>query len=323
MPVSSQRARGVCRSWRHRHQPRSLPAARPVSRRARGSTARCSSMSRPPTAWCAGWRTPASRCSAGFRTAPTRPAPTASCRRGSRRPGWGRATRSSYGPISPQTPSGYRSDYAQLIAWDRHVGIGGMSEDCLIAQRLDARRQGQRQARRAGVVSRRRLGDRLRQRPDVRRRPAGAARRRGRRHREPPARKLRLHASALDRCTGGVQARRRVRRDGHGRVARVGARQHRVVWRRPVARDDLRPVRRRLEDVDAARDARGQGPVPSRRRAERLDAADRRRGRRREGRGPVRQEARPDAQPHRRHPAPAVGAAAGSAGRDQSADSRR
>ena len=36
-----------------------------------------------------------------------------------------------YGPISPQTPSGYRSDYSQLIAWDRHVGIGGMSEDCL------------------------------------------------------------------------------------------------------------------------------------------------------------------------------------------------
>ena len=36
-----------------------------------------------------------------------------------------------YGPISPQTPSGYRSDYSQLIAWDRHVGCGGMSEDCL------------------------------------------------------------------------------------------------------------------------------------------------------------------------------------------------
>jgi para-nitrobenzyl esterase len=36
-----------------------------------------------------------------------------------------------FGPISPQTPSGYRSDYAQLIMWDRHVGCGGMSEDCL------------------------------------------------------------------------------------------------------------------------------------------------------------------------------------------------
>ncbi len=36
-----------------------------------------------------------------------------------------------YGPISPQTPSSYRSDYAQLIMWDRHVGCGGMGEDCL------------------------------------------------------------------------------------------------------------------------------------------------------------------------------------------------
>src|SRR4051812_19566144 len=37
----------------------------------------------------------------------------------------------AYGAISPQTPSGYRGDYGQLIAWDRHVGIGGMGEDCL------------------------------------------------------------------------------------------------------------------------------------------------------------------------------------------------
>jgi para-nitrobenzyl esterase len=36
-----------------------------------------------------------------------------------------------YGPISPQTPSSYRSDYGQLIMWDRHVGCGGMGEDCL------------------------------------------------------------------------------------------------------------------------------------------------------------------------------------------------
>ena len=36
-----------------------------------------------------------------------------------------------YGPISPQTPSGYRSDYSQLIQWDKHVGTGGMNEDCL------------------------------------------------------------------------------------------------------------------------------------------------------------------------------------------------
>jgi para-nitrobenzyl esterase len=36
-----------------------------------------------------------------------------------------------YGPISPQTASGFRSDYAQLIQWDKHIGTGGMSEDCL------------------------------------------------------------------------------------------------------------------------------------------------------------------------------------------------
>jgi len=36
-----------------------------------------------------------------------------------------------YGPISPQTPSGYRSDYSQLIMWDRHPACGGMSEDVL------------------------------------------------------------------------------------------------------------------------------------------------------------------------------------------------
>jgi len=36
-----------------------------------------------------------------------------------------------YGPISPQTASGFRSDYSQLIQWDKHIGTGGMGEDCL------------------------------------------------------------------------------------------------------------------------------------------------------------------------------------------------
>jgi para-nitrobenzyl esterase len=36
-----------------------------------------------------------------------------------------------YGPISPQTASGFRSDYSQLIQWDKHIGTGGMNEDCL------------------------------------------------------------------------------------------------------------------------------------------------------------------------------------------------
>jgi para-nitrobenzyl esterase len=36
-----------------------------------------------------------------------------------------------YGPISPQTPAALDSDYSMMIAWDRHVGPGGMGEDCL------------------------------------------------------------------------------------------------------------------------------------------------------------------------------------------------
>jgi para-nitrobenzyl esterase len=36
-----------------------------------------------------------------------------------------------YGPISPQTPADLTSDYAMMIGWDRHVGPGGMGEDCL------------------------------------------------------------------------------------------------------------------------------------------------------------------------------------------------
>jgi para-nitrobenzyl esterase len=36
-----------------------------------------------------------------------------------------------YGPISPQTSGGFRSDYSQLIQWDKHIGSGGMGEDCL------------------------------------------------------------------------------------------------------------------------------------------------------------------------------------------------
>src|SRR5580658_10695342 len=36
-----------------------------------------------------------------------------------------------YGQISPQTVADIRSEYAQMIMWDRHVGPGGMGEDCL------------------------------------------------------------------------------------------------------------------------------------------------------------------------------------------------
>ena len=50
-----------------------------------------------------------------------------------RKPAVWSGTRSclGYGPISPQTTSGFRGDYSQLIQWDKHIGTGGMSEDCL------------------------------------------------------------------------------------------------------------------------------------------------------------------------------------------------
>jgi para-nitrobenzyl esterase len=37
-----------------------------------------------------------------------------------------------YGPVCPQTQADLRSDYAQMIMWDRHVGDGPMGEDCLV-----------------------------------------------------------------------------------------------------------------------------------------------------------------------------------------------
>jgi para-nitrobenzyl esterase len=55
-----------------------------------------------------------------------------------------------YGPISPQTASDLRSEYSQLIMWDRHVGGGGMGEDCLT---LNIWTPGVDQAKRAVMVS--------------------------------------------------------------------------------------------------------------------------------------------------------------------------
>ncbi len=36
-----------------------------------------------------------------------------------------------YAHVSPQTQSDLKSDYSMMIGWDRHVGVGGMGEDCL------------------------------------------------------------------------------------------------------------------------------------------------------------------------------------------------
>jgi para-nitrobenzyl esterase len=55
-----------------------------------------------------------------------------------------------YGQISPQTVADIRGEYAQMIMWDRHVGPGGMGEDCL---NLNVWTPGLDNARRAVMVS--------------------------------------------------------------------------------------------------------------------------------------------------------------------------
>ncbi len=55
-----------------------------------------------------------------------------------------------YGQVSPQTPSPITGDYGQMIAWDRHVGTGGMGEDCL---NLNVWTPGTDNAKRAVMVS--------------------------------------------------------------------------------------------------------------------------------------------------------------------------
>ena len=94
------------------------------------------------------------------------------------------------------------------------------------------------------------------------------ARRRGGGDGQPPARRARLPRPvvALRRRVRGVGQRRHARPRAR---ARVGARQHRTVRRRPGQRDDLRRVGRRLQGEHAARDAVGTWAVPPRHRAER------------------------------------------------------
>lgn len=55
-----------------------------------------------------------------------------------------------YGAACPQTQADLRSEYAQMIMWDRHVGDGPMGEDCLV---LNVWTPGLDSAKRAVLVS--------------------------------------------------------------------------------------------------------------------------------------------------------------------------
>ena len=127
------------------------------------------------------------------------------------------------------------------------------------AERLDATRRS-RPAARDGVAARRRVQRRLRRGPRVRQRQPRAPRRRGRGHDQPPAEHLWLPAPWRCARQGvrGIGQRRAAR---HHRRARLGEGEHRAVRRRPEQRDHLRPVGRRAEGREPARDAVGQGTV--------------------------------------------------------------
>ena len=176
-----------------------------------------------------------------------------------------------YGQISPQTVADLRGEYAQMIMWDRHVGPGGMGEDCL---NLNVWTPGVDDAKRAVMVSFHgggwhtgsgngpmydganlaRFGDVVVVTVNHRLAAFGY-----------------LHLAGLAGMPGELADAGAVGRRRHGRLAAMGARQHRRLRRRSGPGDDLRPVRRRLQGLDTAGDALGQGPVPPRRDPVRLD----------------------------------------------------
>ena len=176
----------------------------------------------------------------------------------------------AYGQISPQTISPPASDYSQLIQWDLHYGTG-MGEDVLT---LNVWTPGIKDGgKRAVMVSfhgggfatgsgngPQYDGTQLSQLTDVRRR-----------HGESSARELRISASCRSGRAAGIRACGRRGNDGSGRVARVGARQHRKLRRRSGQGHDLRAIGRRREDFDHARDSFGKRLVPRRGHSERID----------------------------------------------------
>ena len=133
-----------------------------------------------------------------------------------------------------------------------------MSEDCLVLN-VWTPRVVLRPAARDGVAARRRVQRRLRRRPRVRQRPLAL---RG----DVVAVTINHRLNIFGYLHLGDRARQGYAASGNAGqldiIAALGwVRKHRAVRRRPEQRDHLRPVGRRAEGREPARDAAGQGTV--------------------------------------------------------------
>ena len=169
----------------------------------------------------------------------------------------------AYGPSAPQREPGARGATA-IGPRGRGRGPAGRGRRLPRAQRLDA--GGRRRPQAAGdvLVPRRRVRDRLGIVAGHRRHEPRAPRRRGRRDDQSPARTCSASRPSASSAAPSSPQSGDVGMLDIVHALQVGARQHRAVRRRSEHRHDLRPVGRRPQGRDAARDAVGEGPVPPR-----------------------------------------------------------
>ena len=156
-----------------------------------------------------------------------------------------------YGANCPQRLHDWVTEQTLPVPVDGWLAERGHAQ----GEHLDA--EPDRLAARDVLHPRRRLHLRLGLRAGVAGRGAdGAAPRRRLGDGQPSAQHPRLPRPVRVRRAGLCRLGQR-RHDRPGRGAPVGPRQHRELRRRPGPRDDLRPVRRRVEGHDAARHAVG------------------------------------------------------------------
>ena len=139
----------------------------------------------------------ASRCSRACAMAQTPADAIASCRRSPCRNGRAFAMRSTTATSRRRFPRIVVARYADLILND--LQPGGMGEDCLVAQSVDAGAEGEQQASGHRAIPRRRFLRRLEQLTGWRRRNAGALRRLRRHHSESSSERVRLSVSRRGR----------------------------------------------------------------------------------------------------------------------------